>query len=130
MVVVHVRRHRDQRVVEQVRDLATERGVEATPLVADGVLYVTGPWSVLHALDAATGEHLWTHDPEVPRWWGRRACCDVVNRGVAVHGGRVYLGTLDGRLVALDAATGAKIFDVNTIDREKPYTITGAPRVV
>src|SRR5262245_50493050 len=106
------------------------RGHEATPIVVDGVMYVSLPWSVVVALDARTGSLLWRHDPEVPRPWARNACCDVVNRGVAVWKGRVYVGTLDGRLVALDAATGSKVWEVNTIDRDKPYTITGAPRVV
>ena len=80
-------------------DLGTRRGLEATPLVADGVLYATGTWSVVYALDAATGEELWTYDPRVPREKGRDACCDVVNRGVALWKDRVYVGTLDGRLV-------------------------------
>jgi PQQ-dependent dehydrogenase (methanol/ethanol family) len=106
------------------------RGHEATPIVVGGVMFITAPWSVVHALDARTGASLWTHDPQVPRSWGRRACCDVVNRGVAVLDGRVYVGTLDGRLVALDAKTGTPIWDVNTIDRSQPYTITGAPRIV
>jgi quinohemoprotein ethanol dehydrogenase len=106
------------------------RGHEATPIVVDGVMFVTLPWSVVKALDARTGELLWTHDPSVPGAWARNACCDVVNRGVAVWKGRVYLGTLDGRLVALDASSGAVVWEVNTIDRDKPYTITGAPRVV
>jgi PQQ-dependent dehydrogenase (methanol/ethanol family) len=105
------------------------RGHEATPLVADGVMYVTLPWSIVLALDAATGRELWRHDPGVPRAWGRHACCDVVNRGAALYRGRVYVGTLDGRLVALDAKTGARVFAVDTIDRSQPYTITGAPRV-
>ena len=68
--------------------------------------------------------------PEVPGEWAVNACCDVVNRGVAVWEGKVFVGTFDGRLVALDAATGKELWDVNTIDRTKPYTITGAPRVV
>ncbi len=105
------------------------RGHEATPLVVDGVMFVTLPWSLVVALDAATGRELWRHDPEVPRGWGRFACCDVVNRGAAAYQGKIYVGTLDGRLVALDAKTGARVWDVNTIDRNKPYTITGAPRV-
>jgi quinohemoprotein ethanol dehydrogenase len=111
-------------------DTGAGRGHEATPIVVDGVMFVSLPWSVVKALDARTGEVLWTYDPEVPRAWARNACCDVVNRGVAVWKGRVYVGTLDGRLVALDAGTGAIVWDVNTIDRDKPYTITGAPRVV
>ena len=111
-------------------DLDTKRGIEATPLMVDGTLYVTSAWSIVHALDARTGALKWTYDPAVPRAWGQKACCDAVNRGVAYHDGRVFVGTLDGRLVALDAATGAVAWDVNTIDRSKPYTITGAPRVV
>jgi len=111
-------------------DTNTTRGLEATPLVADGILYTTGSWSVVFAVDARTGELLWTYDPEVPREKGRNACCDVVNRGVALYRGRVYVGTLDGRLVALDAATGKVAWEVLTVDPTKPYTITGAPRVV
>ena len=104
------------------------RGHEATPLVVDGVMLVTLPWSIVVALDAATGRELWRHDPKVPRAWGRYACCDVVNRGVAAYQDKIYVGTLDGRLVALDAVSGKRVWDVNTIDRSKPYTITGAPR--
>ena len=111
-------------------DLGSTRGVEATPLVVDGVMYVTASWSVVFALDAATGKQLWKYDPQVPGEWARHACCDVVNRGVAVWEGSVFVGTLDGRLVSLDAATGAVNWDVLTIDRTRPYTITGAPRVV
>jgi alcohol dehydrogenase (cytochrome c)/quinohemoprotein ethanol dehydrogenase len=111
-------------------DLDTRRGQEATPLVADGVLYVSTAWSKVKAYDAATGRALWTYDPEVPGEWGVNACCDVVNRGVALWEGKVFVGSLDGRLIALDAATGQELWDVTTIDRSKPYTITGAPRVV
>jgi len=107
----------------------TRRGLEATPLVVDGVLYATGSWSRVYALDAATGRELWTHDPKVPGETGRKACCDVVNRGVAFHRGRVYLGTLDGRLVAHDAKTGKPEWEVMTVDPALDYTITGAPRV-
>jgi PQQ-dependent dehydrogenase (methanol/ethanol family) len=108
----------------------TVRGLETTPLVANGVMYVTGSWSKVWALDAKTGKQIWAYDPLVPGSWGRYACCDVVNRGVALWKGAVYLGTLDGRLVKLDAQTGKVDWDVNTIDRKRPYTITGAPRVV
>ncbi len=83
----------------------TKRGLEATPIVVDGVMYATASWSIVFALDAATGRELWRYDPKVPRAKGRDACCDVVNRGVAVWKGRVYVGTIDGRLVALDAGT-------------------------
>lgn len=108
----------------------TVRGLEATPLVADGVMYITGSWSKVWALDAKTGKELWSYDPQVPGTWGRYACCDVVNRGVALWKGYVYVGTLDGRLVKLDAKTGKPVWDINTIDRNRAYTITGAPRVV
>jgi alcohol dehydrogenase (cytochrome c)/quinohemoprotein ethanol dehydrogenase len=111
-------------------DLDTNRGQEATPLVVDGVLYVSTAWSKVKAYRAATGELLWEFDPDVPGGWAVNACCDVVNRGVAVWDGKVYVGTLDGRLVALEANTGKQVWEVNTIDNTKPYTITGAPRVV
>lgn len=111
-------------------DLSTARGVEATPIVVDGVMYVTSAWSVVHALDAKTGAELWVYDPEVPRERGVSACCDVVNRGVAIWEGQVFVGTIDGRLIALDSATGDVKWDTLTVDLSKPYTITGAPRVV
>ena len=111
-------------------DLGSNRGVEATPIVVEGVLFTTGPWSIVYAIDARTGEALWTHDPQVPRAHGAKACCDVVNRGVAVYKGRVHSATLDGRLLALDAATGEVLWEVTTVDPERPYTITGAPRVI
>jgi quinohemoprotein ethanol dehydrogenase len=111
-------------------DLDTTRGQEATPLVADGVMYSTSAWSKVQAIDAATGKLLWQYDPKVPGETGPKACCDVVNRGVALWKGRVYVGTLDGRLVALDAKTGKEAWSVVTVDQTKHYTITGAPRVV
>ncbi len=111
-------------------DFGTHRGLEATPLVVDGVLYTTATWSVVVALDAATGELRWTYDPKVPRERASTFCCDVVNRGVAFWRGTVYVGTLDGRLVALDARSGDVRWSVQTVDLERPYAITGAPRVV
>ncbi|WP_293457526.1 PQQ-dependent dehydrogenase, methanol/ethanol family [Phenylobacterium sp.] len=108
----------------------TDRGQEATPLVADGVLYTTTAWSKVYAFDAATGKRLWTYDPQVPGEKGFNACCDVVNRGVALWGGRAYVGTIDGRLIALDAKTGKVAWTVQTTDPALPYTITGAPRAV
>ncbi len=113
-----------------VRDTGSKRGLEATPIVVDGFMFTTGAWSTVHAYDAKTGESLWDYDPKVPKSWGQYACCDVVNRGAAVWKGRVYVGTLDGRLVALDAATGEPDWEVLTIDPDRPYTITGAPRIV
>ena len=111
-------------------DTHTNRGLEATPIVADGILYTTGSWSVVFAIDARSGRLLWSYDPQVPREKGKDACCDVVNRGVALYKGKVYVGTLDGRLVALDAATGQVAWETLTVDPSRPYTITGAPRVV
>ena len=112
------------------RDLGTNRALEATPIVVDGVMYFTTTWSRVYAVNAATGEDLWSYDPQVPKEWGRWACCDVVNRGVAVYQGKIYVASLDGRLIALDAATGALAWEVDTlIDRSLHYTITGAPRV-
>ena len=113
-----------------VYDLGSERGVEATPLVANGVMYVTGPWSIVYALDAKTGKKLWQYDPKVPPSYGERACCDVVNRGVALYKGKVFVASLDGRLIAINAITGKKIWEEITTDLSKPYTITGAPRVI
>lgn len=111
-------------------DLATNRGVEATPIVVDGVMYVTSAWSVVYALDARTGKELWIYDPEVNKSVGVNACCDVVNRGVGVYDGKVFVGVIDGRLEALDAKTGDLVWSQVTVDQSKPYTITGAPRLV
>ena len=82
----------------------------------------------MKAYDAATGEPLWDFDPEVPGAAGAKACCDVVNRGLAAWGDKLYLGTLDGRLIALDRETGKEAWTTNTFERDGPYTITGAPR--
>ncbi|MBO9646198.1 MAG: PQQ-binding-like beta-propeller repeat protein, partial [Pseudacidovorax sp.] len=110
-------------------NLESTRGVEATPLVVDGVMYVTASWSVVHAIDVRTGQRLWSFDPQVDRAKGYRGCCDVVNRGVALWKGKVYVGAFDGRLIALDAATGNKLWEKDTlIDHARSYTITGAPR--
>jgi quinohemoprotein ethanol dehydrogenase len=93
-------------------------------------MYLTGPWSKVFAFDASNGEPLWEFDPEVPHSVLQNTCCDAVNRGVAVWRGKLYLGTLDGRLIALDAITGAQLWSTQTTDQDLPYTITGAPRVV
>jgi quinohemoprotein ethanol dehydrogenase len=107
------------------------RGLEATPIVSDGAMFITLPWSKVIALDAKTGRGLWTFDPHVPGQTGRYACCDVVNRGVALWKGAVYVGSLDGRLIKLDAKTGKMLWSVDTVENHKhTYTITGAPRAV
>ena len=110
-------------------ELQTTRGVEATPIVVDGILYTTSSWSIVYAFNAATGKLLWTYDPKVDRSRTRSVCCDVVNRGLAVYKGNLYLGTLDGRLIAISARTGMPLWDVLTVDQAKPYAITGAPRI-
>jgi quinohemoprotein ethanol dehydrogenase len=111
-------------------DLDTNRGQEATPIVVDGVMYFTSAWSKVFALNAATSKPLWSYDPKVPGNWAINACCDVVNRGVAAWKGKIFVGTLDGRLIALDAKTGHLVWERLTIDPNFRYTITGAPRVV
>ena len=111
-------------------NLGTSRGLEATPLVVDGIMYLTGTWSMVYAIDIRKGEVIWTFDPEVPREYGEKGCCGVVNRGVALYKGKVYLGAFDGRLIAIDAVTGKKEWEVLTVDQNKGYTITGAPRIV
>jgi alcohol dehydrogenase (cytochrome c)/quinohemoprotein ethanol dehydrogenase len=110
-------------------DLGTTRGQESTPLVIDGTMYVTAAWGKVVALDAATGAEKWVFNPAVRGASGLGACCDVVNRGAAYDNGRVFVGTTDGQLIALNANTGAKLWSVQTTDPSKPYTITGAPRV-
>ncbi len=110
-------------------DLDTARGQEATPLMHDGVLYITSAWSKVYAFDAATGELKWSYDPEVPRETLVAACCDAVNRGVALYGDKVYVATLDGYLVALNQSNGGLAWRAEVVPDHDNYTITGAPRV-
>ena len=107
----------------------TRRGQQATPLVIDGIIYTTTAWSKVYALDGASGELLWSHDPEVPGTAAAKGCCDVVNRGVAFADGKIFSATFDGRLIALDARTGQLIWSTVTVDQTQPYTISGAPRI-
>src|SRR4051812_32433231 len=99
----------------------TNRGQEATPIVVGGVMYVSSAWSKVFALDARSGRLLWKFDPQNAGEKGVHACCDVVNRGVAVSQGRVFVGTIDGRLIALDARSGKKLWDVRTTPFDQPY---------
>jgi quinohemoprotein ethanol dehydrogenase len=110
-------------------DFGTRRGLEATSLVKDGVLYTTSAWSLVYAFDARTGVMLWMYDPHVPKDHAKFVCCDVVNRGVALYQDRVYVGALDGRLIALDAKTGKVVWETQTTPKDGPYAITGAPRI-
>jgi len=111
-------------------DLSSTRGIEVTPIVHDGIMYVTSTWNIVSALDARTGEELWIYEPEVDKKQAGYACCDAVNRGVAIWGDKIFTATIDGRLIALDAKTGKVVWDKLTIDKSKPYTMTGAPRII
>ncbi len=116
--------------LEWAADLDTARGQEATPIVVDGVMYVSTAWSLVKAYDAATGKLLWEYDPQVPREKLVDVCCDAVNRGVAVYNGKVFVATLAGHLVALDADNGKVVWDKMTIPAGSHMAITGAPRIV
>lgn len=115
--------------VAWIFDTDSYRGLESTPLVADGIMYATRAWSSVFALDARTGEQIWNFDPQVDKSIGWKACCDVVNRGVAIYEGKVFVGTIDGRLIALDAKNGNLLWQVQTTDQSLSYTVTSAPRV-
>jgi PQQ-dependent dehydrogenase (methanol/ethanol family) len=125
-------------------DTGSDRGtVETTPIVSDGVMYATLPWSVVVALDARTGAEKWRWDPKINHMnfppgsvgkpdkvrTGPSVCCGPANRGVALYNGKVYVGTLDSRLVALDKDTGKIVWEVQTIGKNEDYSITGAPRI-
>jgi quinohemoprotein ethanol dehydrogenase len=111
-------------------NLGHKLGLEVTPLVVDGVMYFTSVWNIIYAVDARSGAQLWRYDPGTRRDWTRYTCCGNINRGLAVWKGKLYEGTLDGRLVAVDAATGKLAWEVQTTDINQAYSITGAPRVV
>jgi quinohemoprotein ethanol dehydrogenase len=110
-------------------DLPTNQNVETTPLMIDGVLYVTLPWSKVMALDARTGKQLWLHDPKVAGAWNINLCCGVDNRGAAAWNGKIIFGTLDGRLIALDAKNGRQVWSTKATPDERRYSMTGAPRI-
>jgi quinohemoprotein ethanol dehydrogenase len=110
-------------------DLPTNQNVESSPLMIDGVVYLTLPWSKVVALDARTGKQLWLHDPKVAGAWNINLCCGVDNRGAAAWNGKIIYGTLDGRLLALDAKTGKPVWSIKSTPDERRYSITGAPRI-
>ncbi|MEH6551945.1 MAG: PQQ-dependent dehydrogenase, methanol/ethanol family [Pseudomonadales bacterium] len=110
-------------------DLDDRHGLQATPLAKDGILYFTGNWSVLYAVDASNGRELWRYDPQIDRRRSISFCCGVVNRGAALWADKLYIGTLDGDLVAVNALSGEEVWRSPTIDKAKHYSITGAPRV-
>jgi len=110
-------------------DIPTKRGIEATPIMVDGTLYVSGSWSIVYALDAVSGEKKWIYDPKIDRAVLAKGCCGAVNRGVTYHDGKIFVGAFDGRLIALNAANGDVLWEIVTVDQSQPYTITGAPRI-
>ena len=114
----------------------TARGMEATPILHDGVLYVSTGWSHVHAIDARSGDELWHYDAKVPKSQLAKTCCGPVNRGVAIWQKdnssplQIFFGSLDGRLIALDAKTGKVNWSVQSTPTDGNYSITGAPRIV
>jgi len=108
----------------------TNRGMEATPIVVDGVMYTSGVAGRVYALDAATGHLLWKFEPPLKLKNARGSCCDIVNRGVAVWQGKVYVASFEGILYALDATDGRVLWQVDTfVDHTRAYSITGAPQI-
>ncbi|SDE92232.1 alcohol dehydrogenase (cytochrome c) [Paracoccus isoporae] len=105
-----------------------QRGQETQPLIYDGVMYVTGSYSRLYAIDARTGEELWQYDARLPE--GILPCCDVVNRGAAIWNDKIIFGTLDARLVALDLKTGKAVWRDEIADYKAGYSYTAAPLIV
>jgi quinohemoprotein ethanol dehydrogenase len=108
----------------------SNRAFEATPIVANGRMYVSTGWSVALAYDARTGRELWRYDPQVPKVVAGKGCCGPVSRGLAVAAGKVFLATFDGRLIALSADNGRPLWTADTVDSSQDYTVTGAPRVI
>jgi alcohol dehydrogenase (cytochrome c) len=115
--------------LEWIHQLAyAEDEVETTPLVIDGVMYLTEPPSNVEAIDAKTGRRIWHYQRTLPE--DIRVCCGLVNRGLAALGDRVYLATLDAHLVTLEAATGKVISDIVVADYRDGYTMNLAPLAI
>ncbi len=112
--------------------LASLRSNESTPLVIGDTMYVSTSWGpkYVYALNAATGERKWTYEPESPDDVLQYACCDVNNRGVAYADGKIFVGRLDGKLTALDAATGKELWTSQAVDYKQGSVITSPPLVV
>ncbi len=106
------------------------RGLEATPLIHEGVIYLSADESRVFALDARTGAKIWSYDPKMSDEVERVYCCGSINRGVALLGELVYIGTMDARMVALNKDTGEVVWETQVIDWAQGYSITGAPLVV
>ena len=110
-------------------DLDSNLQQQATPLYIDGVIYYSIPWASVYAFDAKTGELLWKYDPGTPKEWAAKICCGIVNRGIAAWNGKIYVGSIDGYLIAIDAKSGAEVWRSLTFDQDDRYTITSAPRI-
>jgi quinohemoprotein ethanol dehydrogenase len=111
-------------------EIAERGGYQSTPLVIDGVIYMTAPWSSLYAFDARSGKPLWKVDPKAPREIAATSiCCNISNRGAAYSDGKIIWGTIDGRLMAVNAKTGQKVWEARVTDPKLQYSITGAPRI-
>lgn len=105
-----------------------QRGQETQPLVHDGIMYITGSYSRLYAVDVMTGKEIWQYDARLPE--GILPCCDVVNRGAALYGDKVIFGTLDARIVALNAKTGDVVWNKKIAEYKEGYSYTAAPIIV
>jgi alcohol dehydrogenase (cytochrome c) len=105
-----------------------QRGQETQPLIYDGVMYITGSYSRLYAIDVMTGEELWQYDARLPE--GILPCCDVINRGAALYGDLIVFGTLDARIVALNKDTGDVVWRDKIADYKAGYSYTAAPLIV
>ncbi|MHA6262850.1 PQQ-dependent methanol/ethanol family dehydrogenase [Arenibacterium sp. CAU 1754] len=105
-----------------------QRGQETQPLIYDGVMYITGSYSRLYAIDVKTGRELWQYDARLPE--GILPCCDVVNRGGAIYGDKIFFGTLDARIVALDLKTGDVVWRDKIANYKEGYSYTAAPLIV
>ena len=105
-----------------------QRGQETQPLVYDGIMYITGSYSRMYAVDVETGEEIWQYDARLPE--GILPCCDVINRGAALYEDKVIFGTLDARIVALDAKTGDVVWRDKIGDYKAGYSYTAAPMIV
>jgi len=105
-----------------------QRGQEGQALVRDGVIYITASYSRIFALDAKTGRKIWSYSHRLPD--DIRPCCDVVSRGAAIYGDKIYFGTLDASMVALDRKTGKVIWNKKFDDHQAGYAFTGAPVII
>src|SRR6056297_3476137 len=115
--------------VDWYLDLPDDVGLVSTPLVVDGVMYFTGTMNIIRAVDATTGDLIWEYDPKVgEEVVGKRKIGWVHNRGISFYEGKIFTATWDGRLIAIDAGTGAEIWSVRTFDMERSLYITGAPK--